>query len=99
MQKDESMMVYIFKCSTDSNVKLLVPTKQIPVEAVQQCKGTWNFAEQGTWKPDGRIDDLSASDMRLAIDSEKAVHDIKTKGFHIARYLITSNETISRPSK
>lgn len=86
------MTVFMFKCSTDSNVKLLVPSMQIPAEAMQYCKGTWEFAEQGTWKFDGRFDDFEASDIRLAIDSAKAVNDIKARGFHIARFSITVKE-------
>lgn len=76
------MTVYMFDCSTDSNVKLLVPSRKIPEAAKQHCKGTWKFARE--------IPDLKARDTVLAIDSKKAMDDISRQGFHIAPTIIES---------
>jgi hypothetical protein len=87
------MIVYMYSCSTNPNVKLLVPTKEIPAEALQYCKGEWVNAQQGTWISPRRLDDFEAGDSRIAINSEKAMHDIQTQGFHIAYIDITSTVT------
>ena len=91
------MTVYTFDCPTDGNVKLLVPSKQIPAAANQHCKGTWNFAQQGEWTLGKVIEGFRADDSRVAIDSKKAVEDIERQGFHIARISITVTETIVEP--
>ena len=41
------MRVYVFECSADSYVKLLVPKRESPPAANQHCKGMWNLSKQG----------------------------------------------------
>jgi hypothetical protein len=89
----------MFSCSTNSDVKLLVPSKQIPTEAIEQCKGSGKFGQQGSWKFDKMIEDFEGTDVRLAIDSKKAVEDISRQGFHIARVAVITKTTEIRKPK
>lgn len=92
---EQGMVVYMFKCSTDHDLKLLLPSKQIPEAAKQHCKGGANFAVQGEWKFERRLlDNFNADDIRLAVNSKKAVEDIKAQGFHVfsVQYTTTVKE-------
>ena len=85
---EKAMTIHMFTCSADSDVYLFTPNKQIPEAAKQYCKGTWNFARQGEWKLGKILVDFQATDLRFAINSAKAMADISSQGFHIARVII-----------
>jgi hypothetical protein len=86
------LIIHKFKCSTKSGVLLLVPTKEIPEAAKSECSGAWTYAGQ-------LPDDFKDSDIRLAIDSQKAATDIKAQGYHIAKYRIGIKETVVKSPK
>ncbi len=87
------MTIYEYKCSTDSNVRLLVPKREIPEAAKNLCKGEWKYFGQ-------MEGELKATDVRVALDSKKAVEDIEKQGFHLAKFQINVTETVvPRPPK
>jgi hypothetical protein len=79
------MDLFMFECSSDRNLKLLVPSMQIPEAARQKCTGTWNFAEKSDWEFVKRLLDFGPDDSRVAINSRKATEDVTKDGFHVAR--------------
>jgi len=86
------MTIYVFDCSIDNNVKLLLPSKIIPVGAAEHCRRPGNFPERGQWKFSKQLDDFQPDDTRLAIDSQKATQDIQAQGLHIGRFSISTKE-------
>jgi hypothetical protein len=77
------MLAYQYQCTTDTDVRLIVPTKEIPDAAKNLCKGEWKYY--------GELrDELTPGDRRVGFDSKKAVQDIKKQGFHIAKLAILS---------
>jgi hypothetical protein len=87
-----TMIVYEYTCTTDPNVRLLVPKKEVPDAAKSKCKGEWKFYGQ-------LEDDLKSDDTRLAVNSKQALEKIEQQGFHIARYEITSETRINPDPK
>jgi hypothetical protein len=84
------MTLYVFESTIDANLKLLVPTALIPEAATKSGKGRWKFAKT--------LNDFQPEDSRLAIDAAKALQDISTHGFHIARIIPTPvEEAASKP--
>jgi hypothetical protein len=80
------MIVYKFKCASQDGVLLLVPTNEVPEASKSACGGGWKYAGQ-------LADDFKDDDIRIAVDSKKAMEDIRQQGFHLARYSITSTTT------
>jgi hypothetical protein len=87
------MKVYQYKCTRDSYVRLLVPTKEIPEAAKGLCSGEWTFY--------GELEgELSANDKRIGLDSKKAIEEIEQHGFYVGRFDIkTEVHTGIKPQK
>lgn len=87
------MVIYVFECSVDKHLQLLLPSMDVPLAAKPGCRGEWKFQKQ--------ITDFSSTDRRVALDSKKAADEIETQGFHIARFEIRTEEKtgVAPPTK
>ncbi|WP_263354246.1 hypothetical protein [Acidicapsa acidisoli] len=76
------MDVYMWEDKLDRWHKLLTRDKQLPEAALSLTKGGWKLEHV--------VLDLAASDVRLALDSQKAVKDLDAAGFHEFSVQITT---------
>ena len=74
------MTVYFFRCTTDPDIRLLFPDKEVPESVKSVCQGEWEF--------DREFFGFSPQENRVGIDAAKAIGDILNNGFHIARFVI-----------
>ena len=80
------MNIFMYRCSKDRLTLLLVPTREIPEQAKQECDGTWIF--------DKVLEDFTGENARIALSEADALADINSKGYYIGKAQITSTVTV-----
>jgi hypothetical protein len=82
------MFVWMWQDSLDDWHKLLTKGSALPEGAAGLKVGKWILK--------GQIPDLGAEDIRLALDSKKAVQDLASLGYHEFRVLIAVDIAVKR---